>query len=120
MSATRVLTDVNDAVGWKLDHSYARLPAILFSDALPARVREPRVVIFNHRLANVMGLDFQSMPPGGVSSTFAGQELPTGARPIAQAYAGHQYRHLTMLGDGRAILLGEQRTPDERLVDVQF
>ena len=51
---------------------------------------------------------------------FAGQELPPGSRPIAQAYAGHQYGHFTMLGDGRAILLGEHRAPDGRLVDVQF
>src|SRR6185436_9040818 len=51
---------------------------------------------------------------------FAGQELPIGSQPIAQAYAGHQYGGFTMLGDGRAILLGEHRTPAGRLVDIQL
>ncbi|WP_165236115.1 protein adenylyltransferase SelO, partial [Aquisphaera insulae] len=35
-------------------------------------------------------------------------------------YAGHQYGGFTMLGDGRAILLGEHRTPSGGLVDIQF
>ena len=54
------------------------------------------------------------------ATLFAGQDLPGAARPIAQAYAGHQFGGFTMLGDGRAILLGEHRTPSGRLVDVQL
>ena len=45
---------------------------------------------------------------------------PDGARPIAQAYAGHQFGHFTALGDGRAILLGEQITPSGDRVDIQL
>ena len=41
---------------------------------------------------------------------FAGNVIPEGASPLAQAYAGHQFGHFTMLGDGRAMLLGEQIT----------
>ena len=51
---------------------------------------------------------------------FAGNELPPGAEPIAQAYAGHQFGHFTNLGDGRAILLGEHVTPDGRRFDIQL
>jgi uncharacterized protein YdiU (UPF0061 family) len=50
----------------------------------------------------------------------AGNELPPGAEPIAQAYAGHQFGHFTNLGDGRAILLGEQLAPDGRRFDIQL
>ena len=46
--------------------------------------------------------------------------MPEGARPIAQAYAGHQYGHFTSLGDGRAILLGEQITPSGDRMDIQL
>ena len=46
--------------------------------------------------------------------------MPEGARPLAQAYAGHQFGHFTILGDGRAILLGEQITPAAARVDMQF
>jgi uncharacterized protein YdiU (UPF0061 family) len=51
---------------------------------------------------------------------FAGNVVPEGAQPIAQAYAGHQFGHFTMLGDGRAILLGELDTPQGQRVDLQL
>jgi hypothetical protein len=41
-------------------------------------------------------------------------------RPIAQAYAGHQFGHFTALGDGRAILIGEQITPFGDRLDIQL
>src|SRR5918997_7116297 len=109
-----------DTVGWRFDNTYARLPEALFVPATPARVREPRVSVLNHRLADELGLDLGAMPPDAAAAVFAGQDLPAGTRPIAQAYAGHQFGHFTMLGDGRALLLGEHRTPDGRLVDIQF
>ncbi|AMV40084.1 protein adenylyltransferase SelO [Planctomyces sp. SH-PL62] len=109
-----------DAVGWRFDNTYTRLPSPLFVPSTPARVREPRAAILNHRLANELGLDLGARSPEAVAALFAGQVFPVGSQPIAQAYAGHQFGHFTMLGDGRAILLGEHRTPSGRLVDVQF
>ena len=61
----------------------------------------------------------RSTGPEG-AAIFAGNALPEGGRPIAQAYAGHQFGHFTILGDGRAILLGEQITPSGDRVDVQL
>src|SRR5262249_44151347 len=116
---TASVTDHNTA-GWRFEDTYARLPDALFAPAAPARVRAPHVSILNHRLADELGLDLRALAPEATAALFAGQELPTGARPIAQAYAGHQFGHFTMLGDGRAILLGEHRAPDGRLVDIQF
>src|SRR4051812_16228844 len=109
-----------DSVGWRFDNTYARLPDVLFDPASPVAVREPKVAILNHGLADYLGLDLGAVPPEAAAVLFAGQDLPVGSRPIAQAYAGHQYGGFTMLGDGRAILLGEHRTPAGRLVDVQF
>ena len=110
----------HDAIGWRFDNTYARLPDVLFNPVSPAAVREPRVSILNHQLADDLGLDFGAIPPEAAAALFAGQYLPVGSQPIAQAYAGHQYGGFTMLGDGRAILLGEHRTPSGRLVDIQF
>jgi uncharacterized protein YdiU (UPF0061 family) len=107
-------------VGWRFDNTYSRLPDTLFVPATPAAVRAPRVAILNQRLAEELGLDLGALPPEAVAALFAGQALPAGSRPIAQAYAGHQYGGFTMLGDGRAVLLGEHRTPDGRLVDIQL
>ena len=109
-----------DSVGWRFDNSYARLPGVLFAHAEPARVREPRVTLLNHRLAGELGLDFGAISPDDAAALFTGQNLPSGCRPLALAYAGHQFGGFTMLGDGRAILLGEHRTPSGRLVDIQL
>ena len=107
-------------IGWRFDHSYARLPDSLFAPSVPAKVPQPRIAILNQRLAEELGLNFGAITPEAAAVLFAGQQLPDGSLPIAQAYAGHQYGGFTMLGDGRAILLGEHRTPDGRLVDIQL
>jgi uncharacterized protein YdiU (UPF0061 family) len=109
-----------NAVGWDFESTYAHLPDVFFTPATPAKVRDPKVSVLNHALAEELGLDFQAISPQSTAVLFAGQELPAGCRPIAQAYAGHQFGGFTMLGDGRAILLGEHRTPSGRLVDVQL
>src|SRR3954471_12233610 len=110
----------SNTVGWRFENTYSRLPDDLFTPVNPAAVPEPRVTILNHRLAGELGLDLASLSPDAAAALFAGQALPAGSRPIAQAYAGHQFGGFTMLGDGRAILLGEHRTPDGRLVDIQL
>lgn len=106
--------------GWRVDHSYARLPETLFTPAQPVRVRAPSVAILNHRLAGELGLQLANLPAEAVAALLAGHDLPGDFRPLAQAYAGHQFGSFTMLGDGRAILLCEHRTPSGKLVDVQL
>jgi serine/tyrosine/threonine adenylyltransferase len=106
--------------GWKLDNTYARLPSIFAMPATPAHVREQKLTILNERLADGLGLNLRAMRPQSVTALFAGQGLSAQWRPIAQAYAGHQFGGFTMLGDGRAILLGEHRTPHGDLVDIQL
>src|ERR687885_1082284 len=110
----------NRTVGWRFENTYARLPDVLFISARPATFRAPRVSVLNHHLAGELGLDLGAMSPAAAAALFAGQELPAGSRPIAQAYAGHQFGHFTMLGDGRAILLGEHRAPSGQLFDIQL
>jgi len=108
------------STGWHFDNSYIRLPEIFFMRSAPVPVSDPAVVIFNTELAREMGLngDVLSGPDG--AGIFSGNMIPLGAEPIAQAYAGHQYGHPTMLGDGRAILLGEHLTPAGMRLDVQL
>ncbi len=106
--------------GWRLEHTYTQLPQIFYADARPTPVREPRLVILNKALADTLGLDAGALETPAGAEIFAGNALPEGARPIAQAYAGHQYGHFTPLGDGRAILLGEQITPAGERMDIQL
>ncbi len=106
--------------GWNFDNSFARLPGILHVRMDPAPVRAPRLVLFNRPLAQTLGLDAEALAGEAGAEVFAGNRLPEGAEPLAQAYAGHQFGHFTMLGDGRAILLGEQITPSGERFDIQL
>lgn len=110
---------VTDA-GWHFDNSYARLPETFFSRVNPTPVRSPKLIIMNSPLAESLGLNVQALQSGDGAAVFAGNRIPEGAMPLAQAYAGHQFGHFTMLGDGRAILLGEQITPNGERVDIQL
>lgn len=110
----------NNDVSWHFDNTYVQLPNFLFASVRPATVRSPQVSMLNHQLAEELGLKLDAIPPEAAAVLFAGQELPNSSQPIAQAYAGHQFGNFTMLGDGRAILLGEHRTPSGQLVDIQF
>jgi len=106
--------------GWRLENTYASLPELFYTPIAPTPVREPRLVVFNHALAESLGLDARALDSPGGAAIFAGNALPPGSRPIAQAYAGHQFGHFTGLGDGRAVLLGEQVTPPGERVDIQL
>jgi serine/tyrosine/threonine adenylyltransferase len=110
----------SDAAGWRLENSYASLPRILHAPLPPTPAREPRLVVLNHSLARDLGLDPAALSGPDGAELFAGNRLPPGAAPLAQAYAGHQYGNFTPLGDGRALLLGEQITPLGGRFDIQL
>ncbi|MCA1055734.1 YdiU family protein [Rossellomorea aquimaris] len=106
--------------GWNFHNRYGELPPVFYKRQMPEPVREPRLVILNGGLAESLGLDNRVLQSKSGAEAFAGNEPPEGAEPLAQAYAGHQFGHFTMLGDGRAILLGEQITPSGERVDIQL
>jgi uncharacterized protein YdiU (UPF0061 family) len=106
--------------GWRLEQTYAQLPAMFHMAIAPTPVRAPRMVVFNRPLAEALGLNATAIEADDAAALFAGNRLPPGAAPLAQAYAGHQFGNFTMLGDGRAILLGEQVTPSGARFDVQL
>jgi uncharacterized protein YdiU (UPF0061 family) len=86
----------------------------------PVPVQNPHIVIMNHALADQLGLTLNDVSEEELAQLFSGNALPEGAEPISQAYAGHQFGHFAVLGDGRAHLLGEHITPDGERVDIQF
>lgn len=112
-------SDKKSTAGWRFDNSYVRLPDALFSRVAPVPVAKPELAVLNETLAVDLGLDIASLRESG-AEIFAGNIVPQGAMPIAQAYAGHQFGHFTNLGDGRAILLGEQIAPDGSRFDIQL
>ncbi|MGG3562793.1 YdiU family protein [Neobacillus rhizosphaerae] len=106
--------------GWNFDNSYSRLPEAFYKSTNPTPVNSPQLVILNGSLAKSLGLNVEALQSEEGIAIFAGNKIPEGASPLAQAYAGHQFGHFTMLGDGRAVLLGEQITPENKRVDIQL
>ncbi|MGF9697060.1 protein adenylyltransferase SelO [Paenibacillus sp. MABNR03] len=106
--------------GWNLDNSYARLPQKFYTSQGAVPVHSPELVIFNEALAASLGLNAEVLNSREGAAIFAGNETPEGAEPLAQAYAGHQFGNFNMLGDGRALLLGEQITPQGERMDIQL
>lgn len=109
-----------DKIGWNFQHSYRELPTDFHSYTEPDQIPEPKLVLLNKQLAKSLGLNSTLLETDVGVSTLAGNELPQNSYPISLAYAGHQFGHLTMLGDGRAILLGEHMTPNNECVDIQY
>lgn len=106
--------------GWNFENSYARLPDAFYVRLNPVPVRAPKLVVFNVALAQDLGLNPEALKGEEGAAVFSGNRIPEGAEPLAQAYAGHQFGSFTMLGDGRAILLGEQVTPKGERFDIQY
>ncbi len=107
-------------IGWRFDNTYSKLPNTMLSRLLPVPVKSPKLLILNHALSEELGLDFSTVNEENLSLMFAGNLMPEGSEAIAQAYAGHQFGHFTMLGDGRAIVLGEHLSKNNQRFDIQF
>jgi serine/tyrosine/threonine adenylyltransferase len=100
---------------------YAALPEHFYARLGPTPVARPRLIQFNHALADELGLDAGGFSDEQLAAIFSGNLVPQGAHPIAMAYAGHQFGgFVPQLGDGRAILLGEVRDKAGRWRDVQL
>ncbi len=101
------------------DNSYARELEGLYIRWQPAPAPEPRMAYFNGALATELGLPGLDSTAG--TAMLAGNHVPAGADPIAQAYAGHQFGGWSpRLGDGRALLLGEVMDSQGQRRDLAF
>ena len=107
-------------IGWHFDNTYSKLPDIFSSEVSLIKVKAPNLIVLNDNLSKELGLDFSATNNENLSQLFSGNLLPKNSKTIAQAYAGHQFGHFTMLGDGRATLMGEHITKNNERFDIQF
>jgi uncharacterized protein YdiU (UPF0061 family) len=107
-------------IGWHFDNTYSKLPKTFLENIKPVPVKDPKLIILNKNLANQLNLDFSKFSETDLARMFSGNSLPEGSETIAQAYAGHQFGHFTMLGDGRAVMLGEHLDKENNRFDIQF
>ena len=105
----------------RFDNSFARELEGCFVPWRPTPVPTPRLLFLNRSLAAELGLDVTDADDPAWAATFAGNTLPDGAEPLAQAYAGHQFGGFSpQLGDGRALLIGEVIDRQGRRRDIAF
>ena len=107
-------------IGWHFDNTYSKLSNTFKEDIKPTPVHDPELVVLNEKLARDLKLDFSKINKKELAKLFSGNSLPEGSNSIAQAYAGHQFGHFTMLGDGRAVLIGEHLVNKNNKFDIQF
>ena len=107
-------------IGWHFDNTYSKLPKSFLENIKPVPVKDPKLIILNKNLAEQLNLDFSKFSDTDLAKIFSGNSLPEGSETIAQAYAGHQFGHFTMLGDGRAVMLGEHLDKENKRFDIQF
>ncbi|WP_461612041.1 protein adenylyltransferase SelO [Clostridium sp. Marseille-QA1073] len=120
MKEREVVIETETETGLNLDNSYAHLPEIFFTRQSPSQVPSPKLVALNYSLITSLGLNAKGLQSTDGVDILAGNKIPEGAIPLAQAYAGHQFGHFTMLGDGRALLIGEHITPLGERFDIQL
>ncbi|WP_417727389.1 protein adenylyltransferase SelO [Roseovarius sp.] len=100
-------------------NSYVQLPERFYTRQTAMPVRAPRLIRFNRELAAELGIS--DAPDADLARIFSGNEVPEGATPLAQVYAGHQFGGFSpQLGDGRALLLGEVINRNGHRRDIQL
>lgn len=107
-------------IGFNFENTYVNLPEMFFTKKGPSHVKAPSLVKLNSSLAKELGLNIDALQSNEGVEILSGNKIPEGSIPLAQAYAGHQFGHFTLLGDGRALLLGEHITPKGERIDIQL
>ena len=107
-------------INWNFDNTYSKLPEAFREIIKPVKVKNPNLILLNKSLAEYLDLDFSGLNQSELSDLLTGNKLPKYCNSIAQAYAGHQFGHFTMLGDGRAVLIGEHTNKSNKKFDIQL
>lgn len=101
----------------QFENAYQHQLAGFYTELNPTPLKGARLLYHSEPLARELGLD-ESWFTQDKTPIWAGEKLLPGMRPLAQVYSGHQFGVWAgQLGDGRGILLGEQRLADGRSMD---
>jgi serine/tyrosine/threonine adenylyltransferase len=106
-------------LGFNFDNSFSRSLEGMYEPTTAQKFNDPSMVILNEQLGSELGLEVEQLRQEG-HLILSGQRNIPGSFPIAMAYAGHQFGHLSILGDGRAVLLGEHIDPSGQRYDIQL
>lgn len=101
------------------ENTYYNLPKDFYKESLAYNFSDPKLIFYNSKLATELQLP--NYDEKNLSLIFSGQKILPNSKPIAMAYAGHQFGHFVpQLGDGRALLIGEIKDKNSNLKDIQL
>ena len=106
-------------IGWHFDNTYSKLSNTFKEEIKPTPVHDPELVVIEAE-GEFIHMDHWLEDKEKLSNLFSGNVLPEGSKTISQAYAGHQFGTFAMLGDGRAVLMGEHISKNNERFDIQF
>ncbi|MGL4849910.1 MAG: protein adenylyltransferase SelO [Clostridium sp.] len=106
--------------GFNLKNTYLELPDMFYSIQEPTKVKKPKLIKINEDLIKELSLNREFFESEEGLDILSGNKVFEETTPISQAYTGHQFGNFAMLGDGRAVLLGEHLTQDGTLLDIQL
>lgn len=103
------------------DNSFHREMDGFYIEAPTPGFAKPSLIAFNDALSKRLGIARGDVSDDELAQMFSsGRTLP-GANPLSQFYAGHQFGGFSpILGDGRAVLLGEVVDNDGQRLDIQL
>ena len=107
-------------LNWNFDNSYLKLPEKFYSFVKADMFPQPKIALFNNELAENLNLQFSNTDEHDLTLSLSGQKKTKGSKLFSQAYAGHQFGHFTILGDGRALFLGEHINNKNERFDIQL
>ena len=87
---------------WNFENSYLKLPNVFYSNTQAEEFPNLEVVSKNNKLIDILDLENSNFNNFIIKSI-----KDKNLKSFSQSYAGHQFGHFSILGDGRATLLGE-------------
>ncbi|OEE72587.1 protein adenylyltransferase SelO [Vibrio genomosp. F6] len=114
-------SNTDSSVQIHFDNSYFKELVGFYQSQDAELAPSPSLIKFNYALARSLNIDAQSANDEQLANIFSGNQKLEGSKPLAQAYAGHQFGHYNpQLGDGRALLLGEVIDREGKRRDIQL
>ncbi len=105
----------------KFENTFANLPSNFYSKVKPSIFPNPKLIVFNDSLSNLLKIDKNWIKSEAGINCFSGKNIIKSSIPLSMVYAGHQFgTWVPQLGDGRAILLGEIIDRNNMRWDVQL
>ncbi len=102
------------------EYSYKKLPSLMYKEIMLNSVKNPKLLLYNEDLSNKLELDLNYFTSTEGLMVISGNKTLLNEEVIAQAYCGHQFGYLSLLGDGRALLLAEVVTSKNERFDLHL